>query len=99
MEYRFFIDDDCNEYDDLMTEYKGWFSSASVEINDGIIDLVFYDLISLEQNVKACMLSNDIYYKENLIIVETVNLANMKKAVEYLYRTGKLQNMIKRKPE
>jgi len=72
------------------SEQRGYFGPAIVELpNNGRVRVCFYDPIRLSQDLKTVQESGEVCIAEpGLIVIPSVTLEYMQRAVQQLYRQG-----------
>ena len=81
------LPDDFKSYE-WEVECKGWFVAQAVFEGQKFL-LNFYDPTRISQDIHDVLESDSLFFEKNLIIVESVNSSNMKKAVSELGSSGK----------
>lgn len=73
-------------------ESKGWFVAKAL-FDGQQFSLSFYDPIRLAQDLQDELESGVVFFENNVVVVNSVNSLNMKRAVEELQSSGKYQNL------
>ncbi|AJQ94831.1 hypothetical protein [Gynuella sunshinyii] len=81
-----------NDFSDYEWEVKskGWFNGAVVTFEGELYKLSFYDPTRLSQEIKDELLSESVFFENNLLVVKTVDRSHIENAVNSLVISGKI---------
>lgn len=73
---------------------KGWFSGAVLlHLNNRYL-LTFYDPVRLGQEIRDVLRRQPLFIEPNLLVVESITEAAMRKAVDYAVAEGLVRNFV-----
>jgi hypothetical protein len=75
-------------------ESKGWFDGAVLFHLNNRYRLTFYDSVRLGQEIGEELRRQPLFIEPNLLVVESVTEAAMRKAVDYAVAAGLVRNLV-----
>ncbi len=88
-EWELVLPDGFTEYE-WEVERKGWIEVECI-LDGEKINVIFYDLVRLGQEIKEELDNGNFFFEENLIVLRKVNITSMKTAISnFKIREGKL---------
>jgi len=86
MNYVIEIPEDFEDYE-WEIESKG-FLNINVKLDDKIFNINFYDRVRLNQTIEDDMGSGGFFFEKNLVVLEKVNLKEVKMFLDSIEGTG-----------
>lgn len=75
-------------------ESKGWFSGAVLLHLNNRYPLTFYEPVRLRQTIENELQNQPLFSEQNLLVVESVTEAAMRKAVDYAVAAGLVRSFV-----
>ena len=90
--YQILLPDDIDEIEWLI-EAKGCFR-LDVEIETEIYEFNFYDSVRLIQTMNDYLDCNTYFFEQNLVILQMVNIVNMRAFIEQIIDTVEINSFV-----